>query len=55
MTNILATQKDINTWKMGTEEQVRVVQTAGNALEHKVQQLGESAVLVRLEQEDILK
>ena len=49
VTNLLSTQKEINTWKSGAEEQIRVVQTAGNALEDRVRIMGETAVLVRLE------
>ena len=49
MTNILTTQKEMNTCKSGAEEQIRVVQTAGNALEDRVRIMGETAVLVRLE------
>jgi RNA-binding protein YhbY len=52
LANMLAKQNEVNTWKAQAEEQIRVVQLAGNTLADKVQSMGETAVLVRLEQED---
>jgi ATP:corrinoid adenosyltransferase len=51
LANILTKQNEVSTWKAQAEEQIRVVQLAGNTLADSVQSMGETAVLVRMEQE----
>ena len=50
--NVLAKQNAIYAWQKNAEDQISVVQQAGNTLAEKVQSMGETAVLVRMEEED---
>ena len=52
ITDLVGKYKADSSWKKEAEESIRTVQTAGNSLEDRVRQMGETAVLVRLEQED---
>jgi hypothetical protein len=52
---MLTVQKEDSKWKQEAETSIRQVQQAGNQLEDRVRVMGESAVLVRLEQEDKTK
>ena len=51
----MATQQEEANWKLSAEASITTVQTAGNALEKKVNELGDAHTLVSLNQQDINK
>ncbi len=55
VTDLLKFQKEDQEWKKEAAANIRQVQSAGNKLEDTVRIMGESAVRVRLEQEDNTK
>jgi hypothetical protein len=50
---VLAKQNAIYTWQKKTEDEMKVVQQAGNTLSEKVEQIGQLSLRGRLEQEEI--
>jgi hypothetical protein len=50
--NVIAKQNAIYTWQKKTEDEMKVVQQAGNTLSEKVEQIGQLSLRGRLEQEE---
>jgi hypothetical protein len=46
-------QNAIQTWQKKTEDEMKVVQQAGNTLSEKVEQIGQLSLRSRLEQEEM--
>jgi hypothetical protein len=51
--NVIAKQNAIYTWQKKTEDEMKVVQQAGNTLSEKVEQIGQLSLRSRMEQEEI--
>jgi hypothetical protein len=51
--NVIVKQNAIQTWQKKTEDEMKVVQQAGNTLSEKVEQIGQLSLRSRLEQEEM--